>query len=104
MPVELHWLPNPAASWRSDVASLIATIESDDRRWEQLVALSNQRIDYAQTVRLDKALQDLFKSSPPAGLATKPVKLAVLSSSTARTFNSRHSDRSASQEHLGSDL
>jgi FkbH-like protein len=83
LPVQLHWLPNPTASWRSDVASLIIDSDDDDHRWERLVALSNQRIDYAQTVRLDKVLQDLFKSSPPAGLATKPVKLAVLASSTA---------------------
>jgi FkbH-like protein len=76
----LPWLP-PAPEWTSE---LKAVEQADDRAalWRRLVALANARMDFTRTVRLDRALQKLFGSDPPAGLPTKPVRLAVLGSST----------------------
>jgi FkbH-like protein len=79
--IQLHWLPVAPADWTDRVARLKAAPHSDEQ-WEQLVALANYRIDYARTVRLDRTAQRLFATAPPGMLATKPVKIALLASST----------------------
>lgn len=50
--------------------------------WLALVALANTRMDFIRTARLDRSLRKLFSAEPPANLATKPVRLAILGSST----------------------
>lgn len=75
---ELHWLP--AQPHWSDLLRKAADAGED--AWPELVELANARLDFVQTAKLDRCLQKLFSNAPPAGLATKPVRLAVLGSST----------------------
>ena len=73
--IELDWLPsNPR--WAEQLAAL-----TPEAGWDALVALSKSRISALQTVQLDRR-RGRFFAEAPAGLATKPVRLAVLASST----------------------
>jgi FkbH-like protein len=77
---ELVWLSPPPADWNAtlrDVGPL-----ADPAAWNALVALANFRLDSLATTRLDRRHQALFGDEPPTGLATRPVRLAVLASST----------------------
>jgi FkbH-like protein len=75
--IELSWLPvNPR--WIETVAALEA---ADAVSFKPLVALANSRIDFLRTERLDRLLRKHF-ATPPSDLPTKPVRLAVLGSST----------------------
>ncbi len=78
--LDLYWLP-AAEAWPERIKQLERT---DDKTaaWNELVALANTRMDFIRTGRLDRTLQKLFGDAPPPGLATKPVRLAVLGSST----------------------
>ena len=76
--VDLHWLPSQEG-WRKDFSNVI---RCGPASWSQLVRLGNARLDFLQTNSLDKVILKNFKSKPPSDLLTKPVKLAVLSSST----------------------
>jgi len=69
---ELHWLPRHAA-WTNDLA--IA------ETWDALRALALFRLDAIETRALDRKLRARF-ADPPPGLPTRPVRLAVLASST----------------------
>lgn len=74
---ELHWLPT-IADWRPRLRAL----GSDPAKaWDEAVALANARINFVLTNALDEATRRAFPSQPD-GLATKPVRLAVLGSST----------------------
>src|SRR5271166_749695 len=77
---ELYWLaPNP--DWNRD----LGTIGHDPSlsTWNALVALANARVNSLGTLRLDRKLTALFPEAPPPGLETRPLRLAVLASSTA---------------------
>jgi len=74
---ELHWLPD-MPDWRARLKGLAS---SPDTVWENAVALAGARINFVLTNALDESLRRLL-SSPPDGIATKPVRLAVLGSST----------------------
>ncbi|MCJ2081389.1 HAD-IIIC family phosphatase [Methylobacterium sp. J-090] len=50
--------------------------------WGGLEALANTRLDPSRTNVLDRALRKAFPGGPPSDLAMRPVRLAVLSSST----------------------
>ena len=80
MPADLHWLPEPPGDWSQRLAAL-KTAAGHDKNWASLVQLANHRVDFVQTTRLDRVLQRSY-AAPPSSLATKPVKLALLSSST----------------------
>ncbi len=77
---ELSWLPAEAA-WNGTFQAV--GNQADEAAWSALVGLANSRIDSLATMRLDRKLRQLFGETPAAGLATKPVRLAVLASSTA---------------------
>ena len=77
---ELSWLPAEAA-WNGTFQAV--GNQADEAAWSALVGLANSRIDSLATMRLDRKLRQLFGETPPPGLATKPVRLAVLASSTA---------------------
>ena len=77
---ELSWLPAEAA-WNGTFQAV--GNQADEAAWSALVGLANSRIDSLATLRLDRKLRQLFGTTPAAGLATKPVRLAVLASSTA---------------------
>lgn len=74
---ELYWLPT-VPDWRDRLRALP---DEPLAAWEQAVALANARISFVQTNSLDAALRARV-AAPPAGLATKPVRLAVLGSAT----------------------
>jgi FkbH-like protein len=73
----LHWLP-PIPDWRPRLRAL----GSDPTiAWDEAVALANGRINFVLTNALDEATRRAFPTRPE-GLSTKPVRLAVLGSST----------------------
>src|SRR5690606_37097126 len=75
---DFHWLPD-----RSDWLQTLQSIDGTDAAsWDALRGLANSRIDFLRTNRLDRVLLRLFGAEPPAHLATKPVRLAVLGAST----------------------
>ena len=80
MPAQLHWLPEPPGEWTQSLAAL-KNAEAGIEQWVALVRLANYRLDFTQTLRLDRTLQRLFPDAPE-NLGTKPVKLALLASST----------------------
>ena len=75
---ELSWLP-PIDDWRE---RLRAVPKDPATAWEKAVALANTRLDFVRTNALDEMLRRAIADAPPAGLATKPVRLAILGSST----------------------
>ncbi len=75
---ELHWLPRRPA-WSESLARLSPGAAAEI--WAALVALADSRIGTLETMRLDRRRARLFAAAP-ADLATKPVRLAVLASST----------------------
>ena len=79
-------MPKPALSWLPEardftprIRLLEAAAASD---WAGLVSLAGLRLDFLRTGRLDALLQRDFAGMPPAGLQTRPVRLAILGSST----------------------
>ena len=85
---ELSWLPERPAAWTEALTALpvdggtAKPPAAPAETWAHLIALANHRLDGLATVRLDRRLQRLFGAEPPPGLATRPVRLAVLASST----------------------
>ena len=75
---ELGWLPS-RADWRD---ALRAASGADIPAWEHLIGLANSRIGLAETLQLDRKLRSSFGESPPEGLATTPIRLGILASST----------------------
>src|SRR3954447_9942769 len=79
---DLYWLPDIP-----DFGQALRSIEIDTgRAWQDLIRLANGRLDFVATNRLDRRVRALFPDGPPPGLPTGPVRLAVLSSSTADHF------------------
>ena len=76
---QFAWLPK-LADWQKKFAQLQP--DSAPSTWERLGELARARLDFTETLRLDRALQKRFAEKPPEGLATKPVRLAVLGSAT----------------------
>lgn len=76
--VDLYWLPK-MLSWADRLAAL--TADAGPEIWPNLCALANARLDALQTMRLDRRRAALLPRAP-AGLGTKPVRLAVLAAST----------------------
>lgn len=76
---ELTWLPE-----RPDWHDALTSLAGLDRTaaWERLVELANARLDMMATIKLDRQLCKRFKDEGPERLPTKPVRLAVLGSST----------------------
>lgn len=75
---QLSWLPEPA-DWRERLKAVQTAGKPD---WSALVSLANARLDFGRTAALDGLMRRLFADGPPADLQTKPVRLAVLGSST----------------------
>ena len=74
---DLHWLPT-IPDWRLRLRALGTDSAT---AWDEAVALANGRINFVLTNALDEATRRTFPTAPK-GLATKPVRLAVLGSST----------------------
>jgi FkbH-like protein len=75
---QLKWLPEHP-DWR---VNLRALGRADGDIWAQAVALANHRLDFIRTNALDETVRRRFDGVPPQGIGTKPVRLAILSSST----------------------
>ena len=78
--IRLGWLPTDP-EWKQRVRALNDVADPLDA-WARMVQLANVRLDFIATGQLDHMLRRRFGAGPPAGLATKPIKLAVLGSST----------------------
>lgn len=76
----LYWLPEHP-DWRRELRDAQAAPTSGEL-WSAYVALANHRIDFLLTRALDRALLRDFGAAPPSGLATRPIRLAVLGSTT----------------------
>jgi FkbH-like protein len=77
---DLLWLPKAANDWRDrlvDTRSL-----EDTEAWDALIALANYQLRFPQVLLLDRALTQRFGLSPPPGIGTEPVRLALLGSAT----------------------
>ena len=79
-------MPEPSLYWLLEApnwAEAIAELDSPGTAsWTDLVRLARHRFDFIKTAKLDKLAQKSFEESPPAGLPTKPIRLAVLGSAT----------------------
>ena len=53
--LSLHWLPEPA-DFNKDLAAALGN-ENVRQRWEALIAISGRRLDFLQTIKLDRACQ-----------------------------------------------
>ena len=80
----LSWLPADAG-WRGRLRRWRSESEAS---WETAVSLAGARLDFIQTNALDEAVRSVFASGPPAGLATKPLRLAILGSATQAHLHS----------------
>jgi FkbH-like protein len=76
---ELYWLP-PFPEWRDALQEVDRLAVG--QAWPALVSLANARIGLSETLQLDRKLRKLFGDAAPPDLATEPVRLAVLASST----------------------
>jgi FkbH-like protein len=75
---DLYWLPE-SPNWAVALKSI-----NNKTAWAELRTLASARLDFLRTGMLDKTLQrHLGGEGLPYGLDTKPVRLAILSSSTA---------------------
>jgi FkbH-like protein len=75
---DLHWLATPPTDWRDRARALPS---DPDAAFAQAVALANFNLPFLLTNALDQALRRIL-TQPPPSLATKPVRLAILGSST----------------------
>jgi hypothetical protein len=82
----LYWLPS-IDDWAGRIGA-IARMEAGEAAWSALVALAGVQLDFVRIGRLDKALLRLFGDGPPVTLATRPIRLAVLASSTTAQLSS----------------
>jgi len=75
---QLRWLPIDD-NFRPRLKALS---EAGDDMWSQAMALANTQLDFIRTNALDAAVRTHLADTVPAKLAAKPVRLAVLGSST----------------------
>jgi FkbH-like protein len=75
--LDLYWLPEPV-DWKKSLSGS----QQGEELWTHLVQNANTRLDFVKTNQIDHLLQRSFSDQPPPGLATKPIRLAVLGSST----------------------
>jgi FkbH-like protein len=73
----LTWLPEIEA-----FRPRLRALPQHENPWAEAVSLAASRLDFVRTNALDEALRRAIGTSPPAGLSTKPVRLAILGSST----------------------
>jgi FkbH-like protein len=75
----LGWLPEPL-DWAARLEQARRYVPADALK--AFIELANHRIDFIQTARLDRAVQKIADPGHSSFLASKPVRLALLGSST----------------------
>ena len=76
----LPWLPEQP-SWREALQRAEA-LGPSPAAWSILVELASTRMDNVRTIQLDRRRQKLFGLQPPTNTVGKPMRLAILGSST----------------------
>ena len=76
----LAWLP-AMEGWNRRLRALGSEPDAPSQ-WSRLQALANSRMDFVRTTALDRMLSRRIADDPPLGLQSKPIRLAVLGSST----------------------
>ncbi|MBV9248415.1 MAG: HAD family hydrolase [Acetobacteraceae bacterium] len=74
----MYWLPE-IPDWSARLREIAISGTCD---WAALTGLANARLGFLETIRLDRTVQKLTAGSPPEGAVGKPIRLAVLGSST----------------------
>ena len=82
MAIELSWLPG-LPNWAERLENL-PSVSDDDARWAEVVSLAGSRIDFVQTTRLDRSAQKLLTGETLTALGIKPLRVALLGSSTLK--------------------
>jgi FkbH-like protein len=77
---DLYWLPE-VSDLERDLSAAEAAKDSKEA-WRRLVEIAGKRLDFTQVNRVDRALQRHLADAPPESFAAKPIRLAVLGSST----------------------
>jgi FkbH-like protein len=76
----LPWLPLKD-DWKGQLR-VINTLEDPQQKWNKLIELANSNLDFVATTMLDRALNKHFSESAPPPSDCKPIRLAILASST----------------------
>jgi FkbH-like protein len=76
--MDLYWFPE-CPNWKESLAATRANGDS----WPKLVELARKRLDFVKTNQLDDVLQSSLPGQPADALPEKPIRLAMLASSTA---------------------
>ena len=74
-----YWLP-PCRDWSGEFGTLSKTDPAE--AWSGIVKLARTRLEYVQSERLARAVGRLCGELPPNSLPTRPIRLALLGSST----------------------
>jgi FkbH-like protein len=74
----LYWLPEESG-WGERLRDQTQQGTLD---WSSLVKLASARLDFTATIKLDRALRQAACDAPPPELTSKPIRLAILGSST----------------------
>ncbi len=74
----MRWLPEHP-NWRTHLREL--SHQKADI-WANAVALANHRLDFVRTNALDTTIRHRYEATVPPQTATRPVRLAILASST----------------------
>jgi FkbH-like protein len=75
---QLRWLPE-RPDWRVRLRALAGAPHDI---WPEAVTLANTRLDFVRTNALDSVIRQHYAAAAPTGLGTRPVRLAILGSST----------------------
>jgi FkbH-like protein len=77
--MNMSWLPPP-----SEFSKQIPAVKkaSPEEAWALLISLAQHDLNFLETIQLDKVLLEKYGVAPPPTLATPPIRLALLSSST----------------------
>ena len=76
----LFWLP-VQPGWQEQIGTVSAL--DGEEAWKKLVELAGARLEFPETITLDRLCQKMFGQSQPPSGATRAIRLAVLSSSTS---------------------
>lgn len=80
-PTRLHWLA-VEPEWRARLKALRQRAAFDAEAWDEAISLAGTQLDFVGVNALDETVRRLSGGQPPADLATRPVRLAILGSST----------------------